>query len=219
MGIVILTSLLLLGPPDGAVDEGFVKWIREAAAPRYGEVAERFVAAAGRDEQVYRDGIARLHEALVAFVEREGRLTEPAARCALLARFLFEEQGFRVDLDLTERENLYPDAILERRRGYCLGLTLVLLDLGERLSWPLVAVSAPRHTFVRYRAATHVNIETTLGGQRRDDEWYQRRYGLSTRAQLVELGPARTAAHLLNNHGYVLLAEQHAGTPALSPNQ
>lgn len=51
-----------------------------------------------------------------------------------------------------------------RRKGGCLGLSLLYLALAERLNIPLFAASIPGHTFVRYSDGTHeYAIEATTG--------------------------------------------------------
>ncbi|MGE3166426.1 MAG: PA14 domain-containing protein [Planctomycetota bacterium] len=188
------------------LDPGFVAWVKSADYG-YRELAARFVGAAGRDPTSYERTVDRLTRDFAA--EFAGALgsDSPEARVAALREFFFRNRGFEADLDLTRVENLFPDTILERRRGYCLGLSLVLLDVSERLGWPLVAVAAPRHTFVRYPGSPPINLETTLGGATHSEDWYQERFGLGERSHsLVQvLSPRQTAAHLINNHGFSLL--------------
>ena len=72
--------------------------------------------------------------------------------------------------------------MLERKRGHCLGLTTLLVALGERLGIPLHAVSLPGHVFCRYDDRREVlNLETTLAGA----EWSDARYVRRARPQLV----------------------------------
>lgn len=202
------------GAELSSLDRSFVEWAekRAGAATKHGDMARRFLNATGRDADAYERGMDRLERDFRAALGKS-MPADGAARLAALEKFFFEDQGFRADLDLELPENLYPDAILERKRGYCLGLTLVLLDLGERLRWPLAAASAPRHIFLRDvgdsgKGRTR-NLETTRGGESNDDAWYVERFALTTparRALLATISPRRTAAHLINNHGFVLLA-------------
>lgn len=195
---------------ESTLDRQFVKWAKETDPIGYRALAARFVTAARRDAGAYERAVSRLTAEFAADLAANGgspSADTPEARVARLRSFLFEKCGFEADLDLTRTENLFPDAIIERRRGYCLGLSLLILDIAERLDWPMMAVSAPRHTFVRYRGSPPVNLETTLAGATHDDEWYQERFGLGEKSLgLVKaLTPRETAAHLLNNHGFSLL--------------
>jgi regulator of sirC expression with transglutaminase-like and TPR domain len=202
--LVVVVSLLV---PGDSLDASFAKWLGGPGEIRYGEIATRFLQAAGRDVSAYTHEMDALARDFRAFLEAHQNPEPPRERVVLLRRFLFEERGFRADLDLTELGNLYPDAILRRKRGYCLGLSVVILDLAERVGWPLIAVSAPRHTFLRYPSSPHLNLETTLEGEIHDDEWYRKRFdlGAADRNLLRPLSPRQTAAHILNNHGFVLL--------------
>jgi tetratricopeptide (TPR) repeat protein len=73
---------------------------------------------------------------------------------------------------------LFPGAVIERRRGDCVGISGLMLCLGERLGLPLRGVLARGHFFVRYEADGLVrNIETLRRGIERDDEFYRKWFG------------------------------------------
>ncbi|MFQ5654878.1 MAG: PA14 domain-containing protein, partial [Planctomycetota bacterium] len=123
-------------------------------------------------------------------------------------------------------QRMVGPGILRRRQGYCLGLSLVLLDLTERLRWPMVAVSAPRHTFLRFLSKPPLNLETTLSGEIHDDRWYHGRFASGIEdTPLKPMSPRDIGAHLLNNHGFVLLeggmpegaARDFAGALSVAP--
>ena len=197
---------------DEALDTSFASWVSKEPRPTFGAIATRFISAAGRDAGQYQATMETLAREFRAFLKLKGEPGGARERVQLLREFFFKEQRFAADLDLSLPENLYPDAIVARRKGYCLGLTVVLLDLGERIGWPLVPGAAPRHIFVRYepsgaKVSAPLNIETTRGGEIHDDGWYADHFGLETRS----LTPAETAAHLINNHGFVLLGQGRTG--------
>lgn len=191
-------------PSIRALDESFLTFARSTSKKplTYRAITREFLTAAGRDSAAHERTMAGLADEFLRFFQEEGSPASPATRAALLQRFLFVQRGIDADLDLSSLENLYPDAILERKRGFCLGLSLLLVDLGERLQWPLQIFWAPRHIFVRYGEHADLNIETTQGGKIRSEAWYRQRYGL-----LRRLEPRQTAAHLINNHGYALLKQ------------
>lgn len=211
--IILLVVFAASGPSSAAqvpaLTPDFARWLESRESVTYGEVARRFVAAGGRDAGSYEASVRSLATQFAAAEKAAGSPTTPTARADLLRKFLFQRQGFSADLNLQSVANLFPDSILARKRGYCLGLTLLVLDLGERLGWRMTAASAPRHTFVRLLGgATSVNVETTLGGVTHDDQWYVDRFGLGSTGGtklLQGLTPRQTAAHLLNNHGFALL--------------
>ena len=47
---------------------------------------------------------------------------DPERIIEVLNSFFFDHEGFASDLDLEDPDNLFPDRVLRRRRGYCTGL-------------------------------------------------------------------------------------------------
>lgn len=167
-------------------------------------VVAHFLDAAGRDRAPYDRALDGWVAEIRARDAKES--ASPAARAATLRAVLFGENGFDASADLTDLENLYPDRIVERRRGYCLGLTAVLLDLCDRLGWSAEAVSAPRHTFLRLTGEDPVNFETTRAGASEPDEWYRARFAIGEEpATLRALDSRRLAGHLLSNVAFARL--------------
>ncbi|MCH8207787.1 MAG: tetratricopeptide repeat protein, partial [Nitrospinae bacterium] len=82
-----------------------------------------------------------------------------------------------IPLDASE---LFIHGLLNKKRGYCMNLSLLYLVLGEKLELPLYGVALPNHFFVRYDSPDHrVNIETTQGGISLPDSYYYKRFNLS----------------------------------------
>jgi regulator of sirC expression with transglutaminase-like and TPR domain len=74
----------------------------------------------------------------------------PGERAPQLARFLFEEQGFAGDADdYYDPENSFLDAVLERRRGIPISLSVLMMEVGRRAEIPIEGVSFPGHFLVR----------------------------------------------------------------------
>ena len=193
------------------LEHSFFEWVQSNNSISYSALAARFVTASGGNADTYKTALATLQKELNTAL-RGSTDSSAKSRSQLLATFLFKTQGFSADLDLEQPENLFPDEILTRKRGYCLGLSLLVLHLTEQLNWPLTAVSAPRHTFIRYRDAKgSINIETTQSGALHADGWYASRFDFTSGKKNVlhELTPRQLAAHLFNNHGFVLLARGH----------
>lgn len=103
-----------------------------------------------------------------------------------------------------------PHRVLARKRGACLGLTLVYLALARRCGLPARAVAAPGHVFVRLGA---LNLETTLEGAPRDEAWIRERTGLPPEGKpgnyLRELSDRELVAEVLNGLGGALVSEGH----------
>ncbi len=196
---------------DRNLSESFLTRVEQSENLKPSELAALFVAAGGRDGSSYRREIENFAREFRDWLGKLGEEPEsPEARMLAIQRFVFKERSFVADLDLRDPENLFPDSILKRRRGFCLGMSLLLADLGERVGWPLEIASAPRHTFVRYSSESdNFNLETTQAGRLRRDEWYIRRYAPAVREDgrelLRSLSAREIAGHLVNNYGYVLL--------------
>ncbi len=98
-------------------------------------------------------------------------------RVAALNRFFFEERGFAADSDLEDPDNLFPDQVIERRRGYCTSLAWVYASMADRLGLPVVGVVTPQHLFLRYDDGDErINIETLERGREIADHAYRTRY-------------------------------------------
>lgn len=98
--------------------------------------------------------------------------------------FIFFEMGFRFpphsvyakDIDLYT----FLPAVLDSRKGVCLGVSLLYVCLAQRLNLPIEMVTPPGHIFVRFRDGDQVvNIETTARGIHIDSEEY---LGIDTRS-------------------------------------
>ena len=130
------------------------------------------------------DGLAARLRPLVADRTNPGRVV------TALNRFLFEEQRFAYDPAPGNTDNYLPDRVLARKRGNCLGLSVLSLALAERLGLPLRGVYLPSHCFLRYEDGdARINLETAEKGAEWDDARYARVFGLTEdRPYLRSLG-------------------------------
>ena len=99
-------------------------------------------------------------------------------------RFIFQEMQFRFpphslyanDIDLYT----FLPAVLDSRRGVCLGVSILYLSLAQRLDLPLEIITPPGHIYVRYNNGKKIiNIETTARGIDLPSEVY---LGINTRS-------------------------------------
>jgi regulator of sirC expression with transglutaminase-like and TPR domain len=98
-------------------------------------------------------------------------------RLETLNRFIFGHLGIRATQNLRDPKNLLPSLVLERKRGYCVGIAAVYLILAEQLGLPIFAVATPSHVFLRFDdGATRINIETFQRGAHQADERYVREH-------------------------------------------
>jgi tetratricopeptide (TPR) repeat protein len=92
---------------------------------------------------------------------------------AVINEYLFDELGFRSISEASDPNDLFLHSVMDKKRGYCLSLSILYLSIGERLGMPLYGVVVPGHFFVRYDdGQVRFNIETTSKGGRTDDKHY-----------------------------------------------
>jgi tetratricopeptide (TPR) repeat protein len=118
-------------------------------------------------------------------------------------RILLEEEGFTYDRLAGNPENYLIEGVLERKRGNCLGLTLLWLSLAEELDLPLRGVYVPGHIFIRYVGNdASLNFEFSDGGAPWEDARYRKRFRLPTeRPYLRSLSPEETLGVFLKSVG------------------
>jgi len=144
------------------------------------------------------------------------QLTDPAGQDSAYARAiiaqinkqLFEKAGFKAVDSADEPKDLFLHYVLDRKRGYCLSLSIVYLAIGERLGLPLYGVVVPGHFFVRYdNGRTRFNIETTSRGGSATDEHYIKKFGVPTAngdaIYMKNLTKKQTLSCFFNNLGNV----------------
>lgn len=73
-----------------------------------------------------------------------------ATRYQALREVLVESHDFRGDdEDYYDPQNSYLNRILDRKRGIPIGLSVVWIEVGRRLKWPIYGVSFPGHFLTR----------------------------------------------------------------------
>lgn len=128
---------------------------------------------------------------------------EPHRALAAIAQVLFREEKFAYDASGTDADLYLLDRVLERKRGNCLGLTLLYDLIGERLGIPLTGSYLPGHIFVRYESGgVRINAETSREGKELPDAEYRRVFKLSQeRPYLRTLDRQALAAILVKTLG------------------
>lgn len=108
----------------------------------------------------------------------------PEVKIRAMNDFIFDELGFRFpphslyakDIDIYT----FLPAVLDSRRGVCLGVSILYICLAQRLNLPLEMITPPGHIYVRYRTGDkEINIETTARGIHIDSDEY---LGIDTRS-------------------------------------
>ncbi len=121
-------------------------------------------------------------------------------------KYLFDELGFESLSEANDPNSLFLHTVLDKKRGYCLSLSILYLSIGERLGIDLYGVVVPGHFFVRYDdGRTKFNIETTSKGGTATDEQYMERFKVpkdkNNNIYMKNLNKLQTLGCFLNNLG------------------
>jgi regulator of sirC expression with transglutaminase-like and TPR domain len=77
----------------------------------------------------------------------------------------------------TIAETLLPHLVLKNRKGACVGVSLIILTLAEKLELPVCGIMLPGHFFCRYDDGNiRLNIEPNRQGCPHPDDYYRKRY-------------------------------------------
>ncbi|HEY8468607.1 MAG TPA: transglutaminase-like domain-containing protein [Longimicrobiales bacterium] len=107
--------------------------------------------------------------------DRLGDETAPLVMVQELNRVLFEEEGFRGNVEAYyDVRNSFLNDVLDRRLGIPITLSVVYLEVGWRLGLPLVGVGFPGHFLVRYEGeAVRLLVDPFEGGRLRFEDQAQ----------------------------------------------
>jgi tetratricopeptide (TPR) repeat protein len=125
-----------------------------------------------------------------------------------IKQIVYSEWKIGFDPFDTYIETLLPHLVFRNRKGSCLGVSLIMLMLAEKLTCPLYGVVLPGHFFCRYDDGVYrINIEPNLKGCGHNDDYYRQRYPVDTKAwyALDNLQPAATIGVLCYNAGTLCL--------------
>lgn len=110
-------------------------------------------------------------------------VSDPGRIVAFLRTAVFEEARIRCDRGAKETKNIMPHTVLRSRHGSSIGISLLLLAIGEKLDLPLHGVAVPEHFFVRFdNGREKINIDPSRKGRFFSDSWYQTRYAIADTA-------------------------------------
>ncbi|WP_022835191.1 SirB1 family protein [Salisaeta longa] len=99
------------------------------------------------DIGAYQQRLDRLAEAVRPRVEQ----AQGVRRAAIIARFLFDEQGFQGNRrHYFDANNSYINRVLDRQLGIPISLSVLFLLVAQRLNVPVYGVNLPAHFLVKY---------------------------------------------------------------------
>ena len=124
----------------------------------------------------------------------------------VINEYLFGELGYKSIAEATDPGSLFLHTVMDKKRGYCLSLSILYLAIGERLGLPLYGVVVPGHFFVRYDdGQARFNIETTSKGETAPDEHYITKFkvpeGGNDHIYMKNLDKIQTLGCFFNNLG------------------
>ncbi len=122
-----------------------------------------------KEEYPQLDVQAHLHRLDLLAEQIRSRLggdTSPARIVEEINRYLFQEEGFTGNTsDYYDPRNSFLNQVLDRKLGIPITLSLIYIEVGQRLGLPLAGVSFPGHFLVKYRnAEDEIILDPFLGG-------------------------------------------------------
>jgi regulator of sirC expression with transglutaminase-like and TPR domain len=163
--------------------------------------------------------LARL-DALAARVRtRISELGEPAQTIPALNTVLFEEERFRANRDdYYDVRNSFLNEVLDRKLGIPITLSLLYMEIGRRVGFPLFGVGMPGHFLVKHYDVegrqvlidpyNNGRVLTASDCQRRLDEIYAGHISLQPEF-LLPVNRRQMLTRLLNNLKGIYLAARN----------
>lgn len=94
-----------------------------------------------------------------------------------IAALLFDKLKITFEKNENDLDAIFPSKIIQSRRGTCLGISLLVLYIGEKLGIPLHGVLVPGHFFVRFDDGTvKRNFEPLRHGENMPEQWYRQKW-------------------------------------------
>jgi tetratricopeptide (TPR) repeat protein len=142
-----------------------------------------------------------------------GKRASAVAVDSILA-IVYKTWNIQFDPRDTVPETLLPHLVYKNRKGACLGVSLIMLMLAERLGCPLYGVMLPGHFFCRYDSGSqHFNIEPNRAGYRHPNEYYAGKYPVTDKPwyDLASLTKIKTIGMLCYNAGTLCMTRGRYG--------
>jgi regulator of sirC expression with transglutaminase-like and TPR domain len=152
-----------------ALDELRASFARATAAGDQGSIAHGalVIARIGHPALSPEPTLAALDTLADGVRARLSALDPPARRASVLARYLFDECGYRGNSDdYYDPRNSFLNDVLERRTGIPITLAVVLIEVGARVGIELQGVGFPGHFLVRVPGCTDDHLLDPFFGGR-----------------------------------------------------
>ena len=153
----------------------------------------------------YRDKVDDMALEILARLKKQRIPARNYRAIGVINKYLFDELNFRSVETADDPEDLFLHSVIDKKRGYCLSLSVLYLSIGERLGMPLYGVVVPGHFFVRYDDGhNQFNIETTSKGANAPDKHYLEKFkppASQDGLYMKNLSKAETLGCFFNNLG------------------
>lgn len=103
--------------------------------------------------------------------------TDPEKIFNAIGGLLFDKLKISFEKNENDLDAIFPSRIMQSRRGTCLGISLLVLQVGEKLDIPLHGVVVPGHLFVRFDdGKVQRNFEPLRHGENMPELWYRQKW-------------------------------------------
>jgi tetratricopeptide (TPR) repeat protein len=148
-----------------------------ALAPNEIDLARALLISLGESGEKIRSYEALLDLMALHIIAALPPNATPIDKIDAMNRFVFDQMRFRFPPHAVWAEEVdeftFLPAIIDSRRGVCLGVSTLYLSLAQRIDLPLEIITPPGHIYVRYNDGQKViNIETTARGIHLPSEAY-----------------------------------------------
>ncbi len=111
--------------------------------------------------------LSKLDEMASVVYKRLDRNASVAHVIGEMNHFLFDEQGFAGNnIDFHDPRNSFLNDVLERRKGVPISLSLIYMEIGQRLGLPFDGVMFPGHFLVKLSVfGGEIVLDPYIGGQ------------------------------------------------------
>ena len=217
--VIFLFSAIFFNPYPSLAQTPTIKEILNLPEEKIDIAQAALVIAKGVDSKINIEKYLKQIDSMADSLRERINKQSPRRAIQIINNYLFIEAGF-VDTD-NEWRAFFLDKVIDKKRGSCLGLSILYLSLAQKLNLPVYLVPAPKHYFVRYgNGKFKQNIETTMQGLDLPDSYYWRAYPISPGSikngvYLRNLSKKETIARLLTARGSIF-SEKNRNNETLS---
>jgi tetratricopeptide (TPR) repeat protein len=94
-----------------------------------------------------------------------------------IAVLVYDTLKIKFEKNENDPDAIFPQKIMQSRRGTCLGISLLVLQICEKLGFPVYGVLVPGHFFVRYSdGVVKRNFEPLRHGENMPEQWYREKW-------------------------------------------